>query len=197
MLQGAERPNDIDYETIGRRLRHTRQVKLLRLKDVADRIGCSESMLSKIECGKTRPSLDMLHRVATALDTSIAALFDTAENSDLVIYPAGKRQTISIAGKNDRDDIRLERLVPFAPNRALEGNIHVIMPGASNGGEIKHRGEEVGYLIQGRIELKVGEQTFLLSAGDSFFFRSELPHSYRNCGTEIASVVWINTPPTF
>lgn len=197
ILYSADRPNDIDYETIGRRLRHTRQLKLLRLKDVAARIGCSESMLSKIECGKTKPSLDMLHRVATALDTSIAALFDPPENSDVVIYTSGKRQTIKIAGANNTDDIRLERLVPFAPGRALEGNIHVVMPGASNGGDIKHQGEEVGYLIQGQIELNIGDQTFVLSAGDSFFFRSDLPHSYRNCGSEIASVVWINTPPTF
>lgn len=187
----------IDIKAIGQRLRHIRQIKLLRLKDVAARIGYSESMLSKIECGKTKPSLDMMHKVATALDTSIAALFNTADNNDLVIYPRGQRQTINIAVEDSDHAISLERLVPFSPGRALEGNIHVIMPGASNGGDIKHEGEEVGYVISGSLELKVGDEVFVLSAGDSFFFCSNLPHSYRNCGTEVASVVWINTPPTF
>ena len=187
----------LDIKEIGPRLRHTRQVKKLRLKDVANEINCSESMLSKIECGRAKPSLDMLHRVATALDTSIGALFSSPNNTDVVIYPNGKRQTIKIASKDDDQAIRLERLVPYASDRALGGNIHVVMPGASNGGAIKHEGEEVGYVVAGSLELMVADETFVLNAGDSFFFRSDLPHSYRNRGTEIVTVVWVNTPPTF
>ena len=189
--------DELDIKVIGQRLRHTRQVKLLRLKDVAHIIGCSESMVSKIECGKAKPSLDMLHKMATALDTTIGALFNTPAHGDLVIYRRGKRQTINIASEDDDQAIRLERLVPYASDRALGGNIHVVMPGASNGGAIKHEGEEVGYVVNGSLELTVADEIFVLNAGDSFFFRSDLPHSYRNCGTEIASVVWINTPPTF
>lgn len=127
----------------------------------------------------------------------VRAAWSAADNSDLVIYYRGQRQTINIAANDDDRAIRLERLVPFAPGRALEGNIHVVMPGASNGGDIKHEGEEVGYVIEGSLELSVGDQVYFLNAGDSFFFRSDLPHSYRNSGTEVASVVWINTPPTF
>ncbi len=193
-------PQDYDYldiKVIGQRLRHIRQVKRLRLKDVAQTIGCSESMLSKIECGKAKPSLDMLHKMAMALDTSIGALFNAPAFGDLVIYPRGQRQTIKIASNHDDQAIRLERLVPFASDRALSGNIHVVMPGASNGGAIKHEGEEVGYVVTGSLELTVADETFMLNAGDLFFFRSDLPHSYRNCGAEIVRVVWINTPPTF
>jgi transcriptional regulator with XRE-family HTH domain len=197
MTQMPQDCDDLDIKVIGQRLRHTRQVKLLRLKDVAHTIGCSESMLSKIECGKVKPSLDMLHKMATALDTSIGALFNAPASGDLVIYPSGQRQTIKIASDDNDQAIRLERLVPYASNRALGGNIHVVMPGASNGGAIKHEGEEVGYVATGSLELTVADETYALNTGDSFFFRSDLPHSYRNCGTEIARVVWINTPPTF
>jgi quercetin dioxygenase-like cupin family protein len=73
----------------------------------------------------------------------------------------------------------------------------VISPGATNGGEIKHVGEEMGYVMRGELELTVGDTTHLLRAGDSFFFRSELPHSYRNPGGVEAQVIWVNTPPTF
>ena len=154
-------------------------------------------MVSKIECGKAKPSLDMLHKLATALNTTIGALFNTPAPGDLVIYQRGKRQTISIASGDNDQAIRLEQLVPYASDRALCGNIHVVMRGASNGGAIKHEGEEVGYVVKGSLELTVADEIFVLNAGDSFFFRSDLPHSYRNCGTEIASVIWINTPPTF
>ena len=137
-------------------------------------------MLSKIECGKAIPSLGMLHRVAVALETSIAELFNAAEAQDFVLYRAGERPAVTIGPRSPDAGIRLERLVPFSPDRSLEGNIHVVMPGAIFGGAIKHAGEEVGYVVSGQLELTVGERVSLLEEGDSFFFRSDLPHSYRN-----------------
>ena len=98
----------------------------------------------------------------------------------------------------ERDSsIRLERLTPYAEGQVLDGNIHVVAPGATNGGEIKHVGEEVGFVLEGEFELTVGSKTYRLKAGDSFFFRSELPHSYLNTGTKTARVLWVNSPPTF
>ena len=79
----------------------------------------------------------------------------------------------------------------------LERNVHVIAPGATNGGEIGHVGEEVGYVLEGEFELTVGRTTYRLKAGASFYFRSELPHSYRNAGEAVARVLWINSPSTF
>jgi mannose-6-phosphate isomerase-like protein (cupin superfamily) len=52
-------------------------------------------------------------------------------------------------------------------------------------------------VIEGQIDLTVGQQEFRLKTGDSFFFRSSLPHSYRNTTSQISKVVWINAPPTF
>ena len=186
-----------ELDGIGHRLRHARLTKRLRLVDIAKEVGCSESMLSKIECGKAIPSLGMLHRVAAALDTSIAELFNAADAQDFVLYRAHERPSVSIGPKQTGGGIRLERLVPFAPGAALEGNIHVVMPGATFGGAIKHAGEEVGYVVSGRLELTVGDRVNHLDEGDSFFFRSDIPHSYRNLGSIPAVVVWINTPPTF
>ena len=93
--------------------------------------------------------------------------------------------------------IRLERMTPSSDGQSLEGNIHVVSPGASNGGAIDHIGEEVGFVLEGEFELTVGSTTYRLKAGDSFFFRSELPHSYRNPGKATARVLWVNSPPTF
>ncbi len=88
-------------------------------------------------------------------------------------------------------------MTPSVDGQSLEGNIHVVSPGATNGGEINHIGEEVGYVLEGEFELTVGSTTYHLKAGDSFFFRSELPHSYRNPGEAAARVLWVNSPPTF
>jgi transcriptional regulator with XRE-family HTH domain len=196
---GESRPDDTDERTlaeIGQTLRNARMTKRMRLKDVADRVGCSVSMLSKIENGRAAPSLRILHSVVRVLDTSIAALFSSAPDGDLVFFREGERPTVMVDGTG-RSEIILERLVPFAPDRVLEGNIHIVLPGADSGGAISHVGEEVGLVIEGTVELRVGATTRILRQGDSFFFKSELPHSYRNVGDVVAKIVWINTPPTF
>lgn len=177
---------------IGARLRRARLAGRMRLRDVAEAAGCSESMLSKIEREKARPSLRTLHRLATCLGTSIAQLTAAPEERDVVVQRAGTRPVTVV-----RNSIRLEQLVPPSENRMLEGNIHVIEPGASNGGAIQHAGEEVGYVLSGEVELILGEAVYRLGTGDSFFFPSETPHSYRNVGVETARVLWINTPVTF
>ena len=192
-----ELPAPRDIDGIGGKLRHARLAKRLLLLDAAREMGCSESMLSKIECGKAIPSLGMLHRVAMALKTSIAELFNAAEERDFVLYRAGARPLVMIGPHPPEARIRLERLVPFSPGRSLEGNIHAVMPGAMLGGAIKNAGEEVGYVVLGQLELTAGERVSHLEEGDSFFFRSDLPHSYRNLGSVPGVVVWINTPPTF
>ncbi len=52
-------------------------------------------------------------------------------------------------------------------------------------------------MLEGILDLTVGEQVCRLKAGDTFFFPSETPHGYNNPGNRIARVIWVNTPPTF
>jgi transcriptional regulator with XRE-family HTH domain len=187
-----EMPNEL-----GGRLRRARRSKRLRLADVAVAVGCSESLLSKIETGKAMPSLRMLHRIALALGTSIAELYSEPAADEVIVRRASGRPTIRIGGGASAGGISLEQIAPFAAGRSLDANVHVVAPGADNGGAIRHDGEEAGYVVEGEIELTVNGHAFRLTAGDSFFFRSDLPHSYRNVGGGVARIVWVNTPPTF
>ena len=70
-------------------------------------------------------------------------------------------------------------------------------PGASTGDDLyTHKGEEAGLVLEGRIELTLGDEVFLLETGDSFSFPSTIPHTYRNPGDTPAAVIWANTPIT-
>ena len=126
----------IEIHDLGAKLRHARKVKKQRLKDVAAAVGCSESLLSKIECDKVTPSLRTLHRIVSVLDTSIASLFADPRNSDIVLYRGGDRPVVVIGEPGQDNTIRLERVVPYVDGRSLECNIHIVTPGATNGGEI-------------------------------------------------------------
>lgn len=183
--------------TVGTRLLHARLTREIKMRDLAAAAGCSESLISKIENNKVVPSLNVLHRLAEVLGLTLGELLSTTPENEQVVTQAGARRVVDIDSLRRGTGIRMERLVPYAKGHLLQGNIHVIAPGGSTDGTLTHDGEEVGYVISGEIELWVGEQRYRLSAGDSFCYRSEIPHGYSNRGTEEARVLFVNTPPTF
>ena len=71
-------------------------------------------------------------------------------------------------------------------------------PGADTGEEmLTHAGEEGGVIVKGRIELSVGGESRVLSAGDAYYFKSSIPHRFRNPGREECEIVSASSPPTF
>ena len=166
------------------------------LKDVASAAGCSESMLSKIELGHAMPSLDLLSKLAETVGASIAELFGEDSKQPVYIYNQGERPVLDLGShRPPYGRSRLERLVPYEHGRQLNANLHVVPPGGGSAGVLVHAGEEVGFVIEGYIEVTVDGKAYLLGPGSSFFFASTLPHSYRNIGTVTARIVWANSPP--
>jgi transcriptional regulator with XRE-family HTH domain len=182
---------------LGLRLKLARQTRGMTLKEVALAAGCSESLLSKVENGKASPSLPMLHKLVEVLSTNIGRMFEEVDGEEGIIFRAGQRPLIALDPLRQGDGVALERVIPYSAGHLLQCNIHHIGANGTSAGPISHAGEEVGYVIAGVVELIVDERSFLLKAGDSFAFRSERPHHYRNGGSEPASIFWVNTPPTF
>ena len=182
---------------LGVRLRLARQTRSMTLKAVAEAAGCSESLLSKVENGKASPSLPMLHRLVQVLETNIGWMFEEVDGEEGIVFRKGSRPLIALDPLRRGAGISLERVIPYSPGHMLQCNIHHIEKDGESAGPIQHAGEEVGYVLAGEIDLVIDGRTFHLSAGDSFVFRSELPHHYRNRGEERASIFWVNTPPTF
>lgn len=196
MVDGADALFGQRSDVLGARLRHARLAHGWRLKDVAARIDCSESLVSKIERGHITPSLKVLHRLTQVLELSINALFATGE-TDSVVWRRGERPVMSLKEAHGGGRIHLERIVPHEPGALLEANIHIVEPGAESDGGIEHNGEEAGYLLEGKLDLWVDDTVYHLGPGDAFHFRSDRTHHYRNPGDSIARVLWVNTPPTF
>ncbi|GAA2855307.1 transcriptional regulator with XRE-family HTH domain [Aminobacter niigataensis] len=185
---------------IGIRLKHARLTKGLSLRQIADIAGCSESFVSKVEHDRVRPSLATLHRLVKALEINIAALFSDAdldESGPVFVYRAGQRPLIHMDPLRKGEGITLERLIPHARGILLQANVHIVAPNGASAGLIEHEGEEIGYVLEGELELQVEDKFYHLVIGDSFFFNSKLPHGYRNPGSVQASILWVNTPPSF
>lgn len=194
----APRPSQAPTKLqIGAKLKMVRKAHRLSMRDLAARVGCSESLISKIENDRLTPSLPTLHRLAAELGTTIGRLFaDSNPTSDLVTRN-GHRATLNLdaIGRIAGTGIRLEAVA--VNGDLLYSSIHVIDAGGSSGGFIEHIGEELGYVLEGQVEITVDGKPHMLFQGDSIFFPSNLPHGYRNPGDQVAKILWINTPPTF
>ena len=183
-----------DELQVGARLKHARLLEGIRIKDLAERVGCAESMISKIENGKVAPSLDMLHRLVGALNRDLSSFFGASINSPGLVQKEGERPISQVDAIRGGTGVTYERLVPFAAGNLLEGNIHRIEPGGEKVDQITHQGETLGYVIDGELELSIENTTYRLTAGDSFFFKNHLTNRYRNTGKTLARVIWVNTP---
>ena len=137
------------------------------------------------------PSLATLHRLAVTLNTNISDLMSEETPSNGPIMRQGQRQVINSG------DIDLEHITFPRRNGLLQANIHIVPEGCASDGMIEHQGEEVGYVLQGKLELTLGEQKHILEPGDAFTFNSQTPHGYKNIGSGELKVLWVNTPATF
>lgn len=182
---------------IGPRIKSARRLKNMTLKELATLSGISEGHMSKIENDKTEASLALLHRVAQTLGMNLDLFFDKSNEPERAVSRAGTRPVLEIDAVRKGSGLRLERVIPSTPNHMLQCNIHIVEPGGSSDGQINHVGEEMGFVLDGQIELQLDDETFLLSVGDAFHFKSHRKHGYRNPGETRARILWANTPPTF
>jgi transcriptional regulator with XRE-family HTH domain len=192
----AGQPSEPDLpRRIGREVRDLRKARGVTLAAVAEASGLSVGYLSLVERDLATPSIKSLHAVSRALGVTIGWFFEANDapeaERDLVVRHARRRRLDYSAGVVDE---------LLSPN--LTGALELLScrfpPGASSGDEpYAHAGEEAGVVIRGRLELWVDGRMVLLQAGDSFGFKSVLPHRYLNPGPDETEVIWAITPPSY
>jgi transcriptional regulator with XRE-family HTH domain len=195
----VEEVHESGLAALGPRLKHARMVRGMTLKALARTADCSESLLSRVERGQAMPSLATLHRLARALETNVAELTVAHAPPRSPVTRAADRPVIAFTNgpRRGKRGVQLERVIVPMRGQLLQADIHVLAPQGESLEQIAHAGEEMGYVIEGEFELRLGEDIYRLYAGDSFYFSSDVPHSYRNPGRTVTRVLWVNTPATF
>lgn len=184
-----------DDGRIGKLIRQRRHEKKISLKELGVKSGLSIGLLSQIERGISSPTVRTLRLIGNALDVSTFWFFEkTTKNSREaeIIVRVGARTAINFA-----KGIRKELLT--APTPAGIELLDVVMePGASSGEFFyTHPGEEAGSVIAGTMTLYVEDEVFVLREGDSFRFKSTLPHRFENPGSVEARIMWALIEPVF
>lgn len=186
-LTGPGAPNEADLH-VGRRLRALRLKANLSQADVAQRAGISIGALSQIERGVSSLRVRTLWPLAAVLDVEPSQLLgaDSALN-DIYCVRAGQRANLPVHSEG----ITKQLLSP--PGAALTGIWVEIEPGGGTAEAYAHAGHEFGHVVEGEVDLAIDGARYRLRAGDSFAFRSTLPHAFHNPGDARCRILWVNT----
>ena len=178
---------------LGRRLRAERLGQGMGLREMARRVGISASALSQIETGKAQPSVGKLFDIVNLLNVSVDGLLA----ADAVVTRNGHGFT-SLQRAGEHETLELESGVLW--RRLTAGSFPGVeflqveyRPGAcssSDGTFMRHAGQELGYLLSGRLKVDVGFDSHELGPGDSISFPATTPHRLRNDGPEPATAIW-------
>ncbi len=179
---------------IGIRLQAVRKAKGLSQRELAKRVAVTNSTISLIEQNKVSPSISSLKKVLDGIPISLADFFtlDLTDADDSPFYAADAQPDV---GNNQ---IHYFLIGQHRRNRQMCILREVMPPGSDTGETLfNHDGEEGGVVVQGRVEVTVGDQVRILGPGEGYYFESKTPHRFRNVGSEDAILVSANTPPTF
>lgn len=182
---------------IGLHLRAARVERKLTLAQVASAAGLTKGFLSQLERGESSASIASLLALCAVLDVSIAALLDSAASAialDPVIRRDG-RTTMYLGGEGVTD-----YLVSPPRDRRFEVFETHLEPLGSPGEQQYTLEAEFGfaYVLQGRLEFRLGSSTHVLQRGDTITYSPRDDHTFRNpSATRKAVVVFMKSPAVF
>jgi len=177
---------------LGLRLKEFRRRRGLSQAELARLVGVTASTISQVESNLIYPSLPALMKMAEALAVDLTSFFEDHQESTgrLVFTPA---DAVAVKFNNMPEDaVQARLLYPVDVDVKTEPYVIEISPKATLPAHFFfHKGEEAGYVLSGRLQVRVGKEVHTLKAGDLIYLTSEIPGEWRNPGPTVARLLWI------
>lgn len=170
--------DDCAPEAIGCRVQRLRRDKGLSLEDLSELTGFEVDLLKRIENDEIQPQLGTIIRLSKALDRSLARLVSGGQGGkrySLTRRGESKAVSRSTSAKGQRAAYRYMSLAPEVDGRHMEALMVELAPNIDESKSV-HDGEEFIYVLEGKVGLKLGDETFTLDPGDSIYYLSTVPH---------------------
>lgn len=179
------------------KLKDIRKEKNITLQDLAESAGVTKGMLSQVENNRTIPSLTVFLNIIKSLKIDINDFFQD--------FNTGKESKVIFKKKEKYQSFEKENAVGFHYQRIMSSTIneyHVdfilltLMPDAQRS-MVQTDAFEFKYILKGKVEYTIGEEVFVMEAGDSIFFDATEPHNPKNIGDTDAQmfVVYVFNAP--
>lgn len=176
----AEPPPNADLAPIvGANLRKLRTQRGLSLEKLATRSGVSRAMLGQVELGQSAPTINVLWKIARALDVTFSALISAPEAGGIRML---RGKAAKVLASQD-GSFRSRALFPLDAPRRTEFYELRLAPGCIERAEPHAPGTLENLIVtQGTLTIRVGEESYRVEQGDAIVFPADGPHSYDNPG---------------
>ena len=168
-------------EEIGDRIKALRKKAGMSLKELAEKTETTSSFLSQVENNLTALSISTLNKVSKVLNVKMSYLLgevvEEANSLDYLVLKPNERKTLKSFGKG----LKLQFLSTLDNKHILEPTIHILDPKRVSGiPPYQHEGQEIIYILKGKIMLHLANQNIVLEKDDSCYFDSNLGHSFES-----------------
>jgi transcriptional regulator with XRE-family HTH domain len=164
---------------VGANLRRLRTRRGLSLERLAQISGVSRAMLGQIELGQSAPTINVLWKIARALEVTFSALISARTQSGALVLRSSESKILT---SKDRS-FSSRALFPFDEPRRVEFYELRLAGGTVEDADAHPPGTSENLVVTaGTIEIDVAGDTHKLEAGDSILFEADTPHAYRNPG---------------
>ena len=172
----APQPPSLE-NSVGAAIRELRLRHALTLAQVAELANLSRGMLSKIETGQTSAGLDTLSRIARALGVPMALLFNKYDATGTNAQHVKRGQGMEVVRRGTKSGHTYHLLAyDQGPVKLFEPFLITMDDDSQRYPIFQHPGTEFLHMLEGQIEYRCGQQTYLLEPGDSLTFQGTLPH---------------------
>jgi transcriptional regulator with XRE-family HTH domain len=181
---------------IAEKLRSLRLRKKMGLVELGKHTGLSPAMLSKVERGKLFPTLPTLVRIAMVFSVGLEYFFSDDRKRHVVgIVRRAERKRFPERPDSRDNSFFFESLDFAAVERRLNAYSAEFCPiPRGKAKPHQHGGVEFLTVVRGKLEMQIGVQEHVLDRGDSIYFDSSLPHTYRRAGSTPCSAIVVTVP---
>jgi len=171
---------------VGERVKAVREKRNLSLQDISQRTDLSVSLLEQIENGTVAPPLGTVIKLAKALDLKMGYFISGEEDRPYTIVRKTDRKVVSRydSKKGEYYGYGYESLAPHKTDRHMEPFLVTLDPAETEEERSTHDGQEFIYVLEGVMEVRLGDEIHLLEPGDAIYYDSTVPHLVKCHGQE-------------
>ena len=176
---------------IGLRVKKARESHGLSVFDVYLRTDINVELLSQIEEGKVVPPLGTIVKLANAFDLKMGYFISGEEEKAYTIVRRDDREVTSRydSSKEKHHGYAYEHLAPHKTDRYMEPFLVSLEPSETEEERSAHDGQEFIFVVQGEMEVRLGEEIHILQPGDSIYYDSIVPHLVKCHGKETTKIL--------
>lgn len=188
---------DLDRRTtsridLGTKLKKLRTRQGLSQTELARQVGVTPSNISQVESNLIYPSLPALMRISEILSVNISLFFQDSDDQDRkVVFPSSEAVEVQLPNL-PRGSVSAKIFTPASLEPRFEPYLIEVPPGKILPSHFFiQKGEEFGYVLSGRLEMKIEKTSHEAIPGDLIYLYSEMPCRWKNPGSEPARLLWI------